>query len=255
MSQFIPPFPTPFLFGNHSVVFPSVIGVQYPCSQRFWLLVSSLCSAVVSVMGVRWTPAELDGVWQEVLMASASAPSPRLLHSPFWQWSSPDSRLSPCPWASPCGVFIDHLALSSVLRSLWFWWAGLCRCNSSSFFAVSVRAAPCNQPNAHSLLYPVSRGCLSQGRSALALLTFRAGSFFVVGTCPAYYRRLRSIFPLPMTPSHDNKKCFPILPNAPCGSKITSGLNALLWYLPGSAVVKTLYFQCRGHGFNPWLGT
>ena len=23
---------------------------------------------------------------------------------------------------------------------------------------------------------------------------------------------------------------------------------------PGSPVVKTLSFQCRGHGFNPWLG-
>lgn len=62
MSHFIPPFPAPFLFGDRSVVFPSVIEVQRPCSQRFCLLVSSLCSAVVSVVGVPWTPAELDGV-------------------------------------------------------------------------------------------------------------------------------------------------------------------------------------------------
>ena len=24
--------------------------------------------------------------------------------------------------------------------------------------------------------------------------------------------------------------------------------------LPGGPVVKTLHFQCMGHGFNPWLG-
>ena len=26
------------------------------------------------------------------------------------------------------------------------------------------------------------------------------------------------------------------------------------WDFPGSPVVKTLCSQCRGHGFNPWLG-
>ena len=31
-------------------------------------------------------------------------------------------------------------------------------------------------------------------------------------------------------------------------------LNTLLDFFPGSPVVKTLCFQCRGHGFNPWSG-
>ena len=28
--------------------------------------------------------------------------------------------------------------------------------------------------------------------------------------------------------------------------------KACLWGLPGSLVVRTLRFPCRGHGFNPW---
>ena len=27
-----------------------------------------------------------------------------------------------------------------------------------------------------------------------------------------------------------------------------------LWEFPGGPVIKTQYFQCRGHGFLPWLG-
>ena len=27
-----------------------------------------------------------------------------------------------------------------------------------------------------------------------------------------------------------------------------------LWDFPGGPVVKTLCFQCRGHGFDPWSG-
>ena len=31
-------------------------------------------------------------------------------------------------------------------------------------------------------------------------------------------------------------------------------LNVIHWDFPGSPVVKTLCFQCRGYRFNPWFG-
>ena len=38
------------------------------------------------------------------------------------------------------------------------------------------------------------------------------------------------------------------------GRVFSSHQNAPIWDLPGSPVVKTLSFQYKGRGFNPWLG-
>ena len=56
----------------------------------------------------------------------------------------------------------------------------------------------------------------------------------------------------------------PIHPSRPCSQMLTAHLCETLpdFYLlrdiyrdfPGGSVVRTPYFHCSGHGFNPWLG-
>ena len=41
--------------------------------------------------------------------------------------------------------------------------------------------------------------------------------------------------------------------NTDWGMKI-AGSNTSFRDFPGGPVVKTLYFQCKGRGFDPWLG-
>ena len=35
--------------------------------------------------------------------------------------------------------------------------------------------------------------------------------------------------------------------------KTLAGILRIDWGLPGDPVVRTLYFHCRGHRFDPWL--
>ena len=39
-----------------------------------------------------------------------------------------------------------------------------------------------------------------------------------------------------------------------CSSLKTYALKLDVRDFPGGPVVKTLHFQCRGHGFDPWSG-